>query len=194
MQFNKIQPLKSWGGGKGWNEAASFEDDSNRLKKKKYRRKAQLLSAVPFCAFSHTKLGYHRCSALCYYDRKKWISNEVSVPAASTLWISMDHKHSQMYFLNAKRPWGRRSIVNTHFLGEPLLCWQIKLLIEKLWKVCIGSQRENLPNILEFVQFIPGTFGDLKLLCAVCQFWHNSVRREMVFLPGKGLVARFTCA
>ena len=42
---------------------------------KKYQRKAQLLSAVPFCGFSHTKLCPACLSALCYYDRKKWISS-----------------------------------------------------------------------------------------------------------------------
>lgn len=38
----------------------------------KYRRKAQLLSAVPFCVLSHIKVHVccQCCSALCYYDRK----------------------------------------------------------------------------------------------------------------------------
>ena len=57
------------------------------LSDKKYRRKAQLLSAVLFCGFSHTKLWPACRSALCYYDRKKWISNVVPLPAASSLWI-----------------------------------------------------------------------------------------------------------
>lgn len=57
------------------------------LPDKKYRRKAQLLSAVPFCEFSHTKLCTGCCDALCYYDRKKWISNVLPLPAAGSLWI-----------------------------------------------------------------------------------------------------------
>lgn len=57
------------------------------LPDKEYRRKAQLPSAVPFCGFSHTKLCPGCRFALCYYDRKKWISNVLPLPAARSLWI-----------------------------------------------------------------------------------------------------------
>lgn len=45
----------------------------------------QLLSAVSFCVFSHKKLWPGCCSALCYYERKKWISNVLPLPAARSL-------------------------------------------------------------------------------------------------------------
>lgn len=59
------------------------------LPDKKYQRKAQLPSAVPSCEFSHMKLCTGCHDALCYYDRKKWISNVLPPPAAGSLWISV---------------------------------------------------------------------------------------------------------
>lgn len=108
----------------------------------KYRRKAQLLSAVPFCVLSHTKLCCHRCSALCYYDRKKWISNEVSVPAASTLWISVAQELCQPALAKCEPARGRTR------LSKHSPC-------EKPFSVQIQTNRNTLVSLISYAVTCP---------------------------------------